>query len=78
MSQHTAFVRWENPGQTLDYESYPRDHTWDFDGGPTVPASAAAAYLGGAARVDPEEALVAAASACHMLTFLAIAAKKKL
>jgi organic hydroperoxide reductase OsmC/OhrA len=29
-------------------------------------------------RVDPEQAFVAALSACHMLTFLAIAAKKRL
>lgn len=43
-----------------------------------MPASAAAAYSGGSGCVDPEEALVAALSGCHMLTFLAIAAKKQL
>jgi len=40
-------------------------------------ASAAPAYLGNPKLVDPEEAFVAALSSCHMLTFLAIAAKKK-
>ena len=40
-------------------------------------ASAAPAYLGNPNLVDPEEAFVASLSSCHMLTFLAIAAKKK-
>ena len=34
-------------------------------------------YLGNPKFVDPEEAFVASLSSCHMLTFLAIAAKKK-
>src|SRR5262249_5752003 len=33
---------------------------------------------GDAKRVDPEAAFVAALSSCHMLTFLAIAARKRL
>ena len=40
-------------------------------------ASAAPAYLGNPKNVDPEEAYVASLSACHMLTFLAIACKQK-
>ena len=40
-------------------------------------ASAAPAYLGNPANVDPEEAFVASLSSCHMLTFLAIACKQK-
>ena len=40
-------------------------------------ASAAPAYLGNAKLVNPEEAFVAALSSCHMLTFLAVACKKK-
>lgn len=78
MSEHKAIVRWQNNGTAMDYDTYSRDHVWEFDGGPVVNASAAPAYLGGTGRVDPEEGLVAAVSACHMLTFLAVAAKKKL
>ncbi len=78
MSEHTATIRWRNSGSDMDYETYPRAHRWEFEGGPVVAASAAAGYLGAPASVDPEEALVAAAAACHMLTFLAIAARKKL
>jgi len=42
-----------------------------------MPATAAPAYLGNPANVDPEEAFVASLSSCHMLTFLAIACKQK-
>ena len=78
MSEHTAVIRWENATGTLDYDRYSRRHRWEFDGGPVVEASAGAKFLGDAGCVDPEEALVAAASSCHMLTFLAIAARRKL
>ena len=61
----------------FSYQKYPRDHTWSFDGGHTMIATAAPAYLGNPANVDPEEAFVAALSSCHMLTFLAIACKQK-
>jgi len=40
-------------------------------------ATAAPAYFGNPAYVDPEEAFVASLSSCHMLTFLAIACKQK-
>lgn len=78
MSEHSATVRWRNSGPGMDYDSYPRDHQWEFDGGPVVGASAAPEYKGGAGRIDPEESFVAAVAACHMLTFLAVASKKKL
>lgn len=78
MSEHTAVIRWQNDTGELNYERFSRRHSWEFEGGPLVPASSAAGYLGDAGCVDPEEGLVAAASSCHMLTFLAIAAKKKL
>ena len=41
-------------------------------------ASAAPEFLGRAELPNPEEALVAALSSCHMLTFLAVAARKRL
>lgn len=78
MSEHVCTIRWRNTGPGMAYADYPRDHAWEFPGGPIVAASAASAYGGGEGRVDPEEALVAAAAACHMLTFLAIASKRGL
>ena len=74
MSQHVVDVSWSRGEPEFTYQSYSRDHTWTFDGGDTVTASANPAYLGSEAAVDPEEAFVAALASCHMLTFLAIAA----
>jgi len=77
MSEHTVTVEWKRETPDFTYQSYNRDHDWTFDGGITVRASAAPAYLGSESCVDPEEAFVASLSSCHMLTFLAIAAKKR-
>jgi organic hydroperoxide reductase OsmC/OhrA len=77
MSEYKVTLKWERGGAEFSYQKYPRDHTWSFDGGYTVIATAAQAYLGNPAHVDPEEAFVASLSSCHMLTFLAIACKQK-
>jgi organic hydroperoxide reductase OsmC/OhrA len=76
MSEHKVTLRWERAGSEFSYQKYPRDHTWSFDGGLTMTATAAPAYLGNPANVDPEEAFVASLSSCHMLTLLAIACKQ--
>lgn len=78
MSEHRAAVSWSRGECDFTYESYSRDHTWAFEGGVEVPASAAPDFLGTANRVDPEEAFVASVASCHMLTFLAVAARKRL
>src|SRR5688572_4939986 len=78
MSEHTANVAWKRGDHEFTYQKYSRDHEWRFDGGEVVRASASPAYLGGEANVDPEEAFIAALSACHMLTFLALCTKERL
>jgi len=78
MSEHRAAVAWELGDADFAYDAYPRDHVWRFAGGVEVPASAAPGYLGNPSLVDPEEAFVASLSSCHMLTFLAIAARKRI
>jgi organic hydroperoxide reductase OsmC/OhrA len=77
MSEHKMTLKWERGGAEFSYQKYPRDHTWSFDGGYTMAATAAPGFLGNPAHVDPEEAFVASLSSCHMLTFLAIACKQK-
>ena len=77
MSEHKVTLKWERAGADFSYQKYPRDHTWSFDGGHTMTATAAPAYFGNPAHVDPEEAFVASLSSCHMLTFLAIACKQR-
>ena len=77
MAEHRVAVAWKRDSGDFVYQTYSRDHTWTFEGGAVVCASAAPGFLGNQARVDPEEALVAALSSCHMLSFLAIAARKR-
>lgn len=77
MSEHHASIVWKRTSQDHTYMTYNRAHEWRFAAA-TVPASATKEYRGDPERVNPEEALVAALSSCHMLTFLAIAAKRKL
>lgn len=78
MSEHVAEIVWKRESEGFGYNDYNRSHDWRFDAGLSVPASATPAYKGDADRVDPEEAFVASLSSCHMLTFLAIASKKRL
>jgi len=75
MSEHKATIKWSRAGKDFTYKTYSRDHVWSVNGN-DVPASATTAYFGNPSRVDPEAALVAALSSCHMLTFLALAANK--
>lgn len=77
MSEHRAAIAWTRSTPEFTIETYNRDHSWSFDAGITVRASATPAYKGDADCVDPEEALVAAVASCHMLTFLAVAAKRR-
>jgi organic hydroperoxide reductase OsmC/OhrA len=77
MSLHRVELKWARQSAAFEYETYSRDHTWTFENGVTIEASATPHFLGNASRVDPEESFVASLSSCHMLTFLAIAARKR-
>ena len=77
MSQHEAVLEWERDSDDFSYQGYTRNHRWRFPSGVEIDASAAPKYLGDESRVDPEEAFVASIASCHMLTFLAIASKKR-
>lgn len=76
----TADIRWS--GATNADQTYSRTHEWRFDGGAIVAASAAPAIVPPPATdpalVDPEEAMVAAVSSCHMLFYLALASSEGL
>lgn len=78
MSEHRVNVQWARDKDDFSFETYNRDHTWTFEGGTEIKASAAPGFQGNPDCVDPEEAFVGALASCHMLTFLAIAAKKRL
>jgi organic hydroperoxide reductase OsmC/OhrA len=77
---YRATIEWRRDGAVFTDGKYTRGHRWIFDGGVEVPASSAPSSVplpySRADAVDPEEALCASVSSCHMLFFLAFAAKK--
>lgn len=78
MAAHSATVAWKRDGQVFTDLKYSRAHEWRFDGGAVVPASSSPHVVprySSEEAVDPEEALIAALSSCHMLFFLMFAAK---
>ena len=82
MSRHVATIRWSRkPEEPFLDGRYSRAHRWRFDGGAEVAASSSPSVVrvpfSDPAGVDPEEALVAALSSCHMLFFLDFAKQAK-
>ena len=55
---------------TAHYTAYSRNHIHRAPGKPDIPGSADPAFRGDPARWNPEELLLAAASACHKLWYL--------
>ncbi|WP_283194607.1 OsmC family protein [Rhizobium sp. AN80A] len=82
MTTFSAQVAWQRGEDNFIDGRYSRGHSWSFDGGITVPASASPHNVplpyAVAENVDPEEAYVAALSSCHMLFYLWIASKKRI
>jgi organic hydroperoxide reductase OsmC/OhrA len=76
MSRHDVVIEWQAEGDFARGQ-YSRAHVWRFDGGAEVHASSSPHVvpvpLSDPAGVDPEEALIASASSCHMLWFLDLA-----
>lgn len=80
MPHFIATIVWERGAQPFADNRYSRAHEWRFDGGLTVPGSSSPQSvplpMSDPGALDPEEALVAALSSCHMLFFLSIAAQR--
>lgn len=77
---YTATTRWQRQSDEAFTDNlYSRRHEWAFDGGVVIAGSSSVHSVrlpySDPSAVDPEEALVAAASSCHLLTFLYVAAK---
>jgi organic hydroperoxide reductase OsmC/OhrA len=76
--EYSARIRWERGAAAFTDRRYSRGHRWYFDGGVEVPASSSPQVVrlpfSVEQAVDPEEALVASLSSCHMLWFLSLAA----
>ncbi len=77
MSEYSVKLSWELEGNSFKYKEYCRDHTLDFGNNNIIHASASPDYFGNASYIDPEQSFIASLTSCHMLTFLAIASKKR-
>lgn len=80
MHKYEAQITWKRNGAKFSDNRYSRGHEWSFDGGTKVAASSSPLVVPApysvVEAVDPEEALIASASSCHMLWFLLVAAKR--
>lgn len=77
MSSYSIRLDWQRTTPDFDHKTFDRSHIWHLAGGQTVRGSAAPEFSGNPEMSNPEEALLASLSSCHMLTFLTVAALKR-
>jgi organic hydroperoxide reductase OsmC/OhrA len=79
VSEHRAEVSWRRETEAFDYDGFDRRHRIAFADGLALEGDAAGEY-GGQARagIDPEALFAASLGACHMLSFLAVAARMRI
>jgi organic hydroperoxide reductase OsmC/OhrA len=79
MGHYQAEVHWERGDQDFRAGRYSRAHRLRFDGGLDIAGSSSPHVVplpwSDPAALDPEEAFVSSIASCHMLWFLAVAAK---
>ena len=78
MHDYTARIVWtgNRGGGTVHVDAYDRDYTIRIEGKADLDGSADPIFRGRPERHNPEDLFLAALSACHMLTFLALAARR--
>ena len=71
--RYAARVRWTGGASrpAVDYQTYSREYVVEIDGKPSLRGSADAHFRGDRSLHNPEDLLVAALSACHLLSYLA-------
>ncbi|HEY8296881.1 MAG TPA: OsmC family protein [Candidatus Baltobacteraceae bacterium] len=77
--KHTyeATIVWNGAGtSTAAYASYSREYGARMNGKPDLTGSADPSFRGDARLYNPEDLLLISLSACHMLSYLAICARK--
>jgi organic hydroperoxide reductase OsmC/OhrA len=65
-------------GTTSSYQSYSREYTASIEGKPPLIGSADPTFRGDRNLYNPEDLVVIALSACHMLSYLAICARNRI
>lgn len=76
--EYAARLIWEGDlGEgTADYAAYGRQYRILVDGKPDLAGSADPMFRGEAGKHNPEDLFLAALSACHLLTYLSLCARK--
>ena len=77
MSELSINLKWDLLDQDFSPGSYSVDHIITVNNDLSLPGSSAPDYGGNENNLNPEQGLAAAMSSCHMMTFLALAAKIK-
>lgn len=77
MSGLSIELNWQCNEANLNTGKYSNKHTVQFNESNELPLDAAPDWGGNPANTNPEQALDAALSRSHMMTFLALAAKAK-
>lgn len=75
MSDLAIELHWQRAEPVLQTGKYSNAHTVQFNRHHDVQVDAAPDWGGDPAHTNPEQALTSALSSCHMMTFLALAAK---
>jgi len=75
MSDLSIELHWQRAEPVLHTGKYSNAHTVQFNTHHDVQVDAAPDWGGDPAHTNPEQALASALSSCHMMTFLALAAK---
>ena len=70
-------LNWALGNGELNYGKYSTDHKIKINDDILLKAGSAVEYGGSPNNLNPEQALAASISSCHMMTFLALAAKLK-
>lgn len=77
MSELAIELSWDRSESDLQPGKYSNAHGVRYNNTYELQADAAPDWGGNPANTNPEQALAAALSSCHMMTFLALAAKAK-
>ena len=77
MNNLSIELNWLLEDGELSYGKYSTDHKIKINDEIIINAGSAVEYGGNPNNLNPEQAFVAAVSSCHMMTFLALAAKMK-
>jgi organic hydroperoxide reductase OsmC/OhrA len=77
--EYASHLVWDGApaaGEKWSYASYGREYHIEIRGKPDLRGSADPVFRGDATRHNPEDLFVAAISSCHLLSYLALCARK--